>query len=435
MLTWQEMNGKVCACGKPHSTALQVISGRDALLQLPEAVRSLGGSRVFVLCDPNTYKAAGEAVCALLNSHRLPHILYTLPHDRPIPGEETVGNVMLHYDPGCDVIVAVGSGVINDVAKLLSCVSGKPFIIVATAPSMDGYASASSSMERDGLKTSLATRAPDVIIGDSAILCAAPRELMQAGLGDMLAKYVSLAEWRIANLLLGEYYCEEIAALVRSALKKCTDNAAGLLLGNEDAVMAVFDGLVIGGIAMNYAGLSRPASGCEHYISHVLDMRGVSLGTPTRLHGIQVAVGTLISARIYETLRCLTPNKEKATAFVKSFDYNAHKAMLRALLGAGAEGMIRQEEEREHKYDPTTHPARLQKLLENWNGILAILEEELPPASQLEKLLDAIGAPKTLGELGTDDALLPAIFAATKDIRDKYVLSRLCWDLGIIEEI
>jgi glycerol-1-phosphate dehydrogenase [NAD(P)+] len=97
--------------------------------------------------------------------------------------------------------------------------------------------------------------------------------------------------------------------------------------------------------------------------------------------------------------------------------------------------MIRQEEEREHKYDPTTHPARLQKILENWTGILAILEEELPPASQLEKLLDAIGAPKTLGELGTDDALLPAIFAATKDIRDKYVLSRLCWDLGILDDI
>ena len=433
MLTWQEMNGRLCPCGKTHSTDIAVISGRDALLQLPCAIQKLGGRKVFVLCDPNTYKAAGEAVCALLQKNALPHTLYTLPHDHPVPHEETVGSVMMHYDCSCDVIVAVGSGVINDVAKILSCVSGKPFIVVATAPSMDGYASASSSMERDGLKTSLATRAPDVIIGDSAILCAAPRALMQAGLGDMLAKYVSLAEWRIANLLLGEYYCEDIAALVRSALKKCADNAEGLLRGEEAAVMAVFEGLVIGGIAMNYAGLSRPASGCEHYISHVLDMRGVSLGTPTRLHGIQVAVGTLICARLYDKLRSYSPDPKKAEDFVAAFCLQDWNDELRKLLGSSADSMIAQEA-KEQKYDKSTHPARLQKIVASWNSILAILEQELPAATELEKLLDTIGAPKTLEELGTSEGLLPTIFAATKDIRDKYVLSRLCWDLGLLEE-
>lgn len=432
MLTWQEMNGRLCPCGKTHSTDIAVISGRDALLQLPCAIQKLGGRKVFVLCDPNTYKAAGEAVCALLQKNALPHTLYTLPHDHPVPHEETVGSVMMHYDCSCDVIVAVGSGVINDVAKILSCVSGKPFIVVATAPSMDGYASASSSMERDGLKTSLTTRAPDVIIGDSAILCAAPRELMQAGLGDMLAKYVSLAEWRIANLLLGEYYCEDIAALVRSALKKCADNAEGLLRGEEAAVMAVFEGLVIGGIAMNYAGLSRPASGCEHYISHVLDMRGVSLGTPTRLHGIQVAVGTLICARLYDKLRSYSPDPKKAEDFVATFCLQDWNDELRKLLGSSADSMIAQEA-KEQKYNKSTHPARLQKIVASWNSILAILEQELPAATELEKLLDTIGAPKTLEELGTSEGLLPTIFAATKDIRDKYVLSRLCWDLGILE--
>ena len=432
MLTWQEMNGRLCPCGKTHSTDIAVISGRDALLQLPCAIQKLGGSKVFVLCDPNTYKAAGEAVCALLQKNGLPHTLYTLPHDHPVPHEETVGSVMMHYDCSCDVIVAVGSGVINDVAKILSCVSGKPFIVVATAPSMDGYASASSSMERDGLKTSLTTRAPDVIIGDSRILCAAPQELMRAGLGDMLAKYVSLAEWRIANLLLGEYYCEDIAALVRSALKKCADNAEGLLRGEEAAVMAVFEGLVIGGIAMNYAGLSRPASGCEHYISHVLDMRGVSLGTPTRLHGIQVAVGTLICAKLYDKLRTYSPDPKKAEDFVSAFCLQDWNDELRKLLGSSADSMIAQEA-KEQKYDKSTHPARLQKIVASWNSILAILEQELPAATELEKLLDTIGAPKTLEELGTSEGLLPTIFAATKDIRDKYVLSRLCWDLGILE--
>lgn len=433
-MDWKEMNGSPCSCGRIHTTDLRVVSGRGALNCLADEVRALGGTKVFVLCDPNTYQAAGEAACGLLKDAGIAYSLYILPWEHPVPDEHTVGSVMMHYDYSCNCILAVGSGVVNDVAKILSCVTQKPFVIVATAPSMDGYASASSSMERDGLKTSLATRAPDVIIGDSRILCAAPKELMQAGLGDMLAKYVSLAEWRIANLLLGEYYCEDIAKLVRQALKSCTQNARGLLAGEEAAVMAVFEGLVLGGVAMNYAGLSRPASGCEHYISHVLDMRGVSLGMPTHLHGIQVAVGTLLCARIYDRLRTQTPDPQKATAFVADFDLDAWNEKLRRLLGSSADSMIVQEK-KEQKYDKRTHPARLEKILTHWDEILQILEEELPSAQELESVLDTIGAPKTLAELGTDEALWPAIFAATKDIRDKYVLSRLCWDLGILQEV
>ena len=103
----------------------------------------------------------------------------------------------------------------------------------------------------------------------------------------MLAKYVSICEWRIANLITGEYYCETIAQMVRTALKKCVDNAEGLLKRDEEAIKAVFEGLIIGGVAMSYAGVSRPASGVEHYFSHVWDMRALEFGTNMDLHGIQ----------------------------------------------------------------------------------------------------------------------------------------------------
>jgi glycerol-1-phosphate dehydrogenase [NAD(P)+] len=289
-------------------------------------------------------------------------------------------------------------------------------------------------MTRDGLKISLPSRSADVIIGDTDILCQAPLHMMKAGLGDMLAKYVSICEWRIAHLICGEYYCEEIADLIRSALKRCADNAEGLLKRDPAAVEAVFAGLVIGGVAMNYAGLSRPASGVEHYISHVLDMRGAEYGTPVELHGIQCAIGTLIAASLYEKVKTITPDKEKGLAYAASFDQAAWNETLRQLLGKGAESMIALEA-KEGKYDVAKHAPRLEFIVNNWDTILSIIEEEIPSTETLNALMDTIEAPKTLAEIGIDENLLPTVFRATKDIRDKYVLSRLAWDLGILDEL
>ena len=303
------MNGTPCPCGKPHSFSADVVVGKGVVAQLPQFVNKFQAKKPFVLSDVNTYAAAGEKVCQILQEAGFPYRSYSFPCAALEPDEHSVGSAMMHYDTSCDIIIGVGSGVVNDIAKILSNISGKPYIIVGTAPSMDGYASASSSMTRDGLKISLPSRSADVIIGDTDILCQAPLHMMKAGLGDMIAKYVSICEWRISHLITGEYYCEDIAQLIRSALKRCTDNAAGLLKREEAAVQAVFEGLVIGGVAMNYAGLSRPASGVEHYISHVLDMRGAEYGIPVDLHGIQCAVGTVIAVTLYEKIRKICPDR------------------------------------------------------------------------------------------------------------------------------
>ena len=428
------MNGAPCPCGKDHRFTADVVVGEGAIQHIPQYIQKYSGTKVFVLSDKNTYAAAGEKVCAVLTRGGLPYSSYSFPEEHLEPDEKSVGSAVMHYDTACDLIVAVGSGVINDIGKILSNLTGHPYIIVATAPSMDGYASSSSSMTRDGLKISLPSRSADVIIGDTDILCQAPLHMMKAGLGDMLAKYVSICEWRLAQLITGEYYCQEVAQLIRSALKRCTDNAQGLLKREKAAVQAVFEGLVIGGVAMNYAGLSRPASGVEHYISHVLDMRAVEFDTPMDLHGIQCAIGTRIAAGLYEKLHNITPDREKALAHAAAFDYAVHQKMLRNLLGKGAESMITLEV-KEGKYDLTAHATRLETILTCWDTILQIIQEEIPSAQTLDTLLDTIDAPKTLREIGTEESLLPDIFRATKDIRDKYVLSRLAWDLGIEEEL
>ncbi len=428
------LNGVACTCGKVHRFSAEVLTGKGVIAQLPACIQKCGGTRPFLLSDKNTYSAGGAPVCAVLNSAGIEYSSYCFPDAAPEPDEKSVGSAAMHFDSRCDIIVGIGSGVINDIGKLLSSLTGLPYIIVATAPSMDGYASATSSMTRSGLKISLPTRGAEVIIGDTQVLCQAPLHMLKAGLGDMLAKYVSICEWRLSHIITGEYYCEEIASLIRSALQRCVSNAQGLLDRDEAAVEAVFEGLVIGGVAMNYAGLSRPASGVEHYISHVLDMRAAAFGTPADLHGIQCAVGTLIAVKLYEQLAALAPDREHALRNAAQFDYDQWAKQLRTLLGKGADSMI-ELERHEQKYSPTLHAKRLEIIIAHWNDILQIIRQELPSSAALEALLDTLGAPKTLSDIGTDSSMLTDIFHATRDIRDKYVLSRLAWDLGVMEQL
>ena len=93
--------------------------------------------------------------------------------------------------------------------------------------------------------------------------------------------------------------------------------------------------MIISGIATEYAGVSRPASGVEHYISHIFDMRGVSLGQPVDTHGIQCAIATLVSVELYNKLTAYTPNYARAQVFVQGFDYTAHSQSLIAFVGEG----------------------------------------------------------------------------------------------------
>ena len=424
-----------CPCGKKHTSALDMlVSGPGALARLPELLARYDAKKPFLLADRNTFAAAGGRVCEILTQAGFGYASYVFPDERLEPDEHAVGAAVMHFDDSCDLILGVGSGVINDIGKILSRVSGRHYIIVGTAPSMDGYASATSSMAMDGLKVSLNSRCPDVIVGDTDILKNAPMHMLQAGLGDMLAKYISLAEWRIAHLITGEYYCERVAALVRSALDACVKNADGLLRRDEAAVQAVFDGLIIGGVAMAYAGVSRPASGVEHYFSHVWDMRALEFGTPAELHGIQCAIGTLAAVCLYERLRTMTPDAEKARAYVEAFDYEAWAAQLRAFLGRSGETMIALEK-REGKYRKDTHLARFARIQACWPEILRILGEELPSAEALSQLLSRLGMPQDASGIGVDTETMRLCFRATKDIRDKYVLSRLAWDLGVLDEL
>lgn len=426
------MNGVPCSCGKIHSFDCDIYSGRGAIKNLPSALAKYKTEKVFVFADKNTYSVGGEAVESLLSECGIPYSLFVF-EESPKPDERAVGSVVMHCPSDADTVIAIGSGVLNDIGKILTAASGKTYITVATAPSMDGYVSKSSSMCRDGLKVTLASKSPDVVIGDTDILKTAPLKMSVSGIGDMLAKYISICEWRISNLITGEYYCPEIAELTRLALKSCIDAADKLIAGESDAVSAIFEGLLIGSAAMNYAGISRPASGVEHYISHIIDMRYEEFGTPCDFHGIQCAIGTYVATKLYEKLASVTPDYERGVNYAKSFSKDDWNAKLRSLLGRGAESMIKLEE-KEGKYDTGKHAQRLRLIIDRWSDILAIIREELPTSEYLDELFAKLGLPKSPTDIGTPEELLPDVFCASKDIRDKYVLSRLLWDLGLIDE-
>lgn len=425
---------ETCKCGKVHrSSVKEVFGGSGAINRLPEAIDKLGGTKAFILADENTFAAAGDKVTASLDGAGIPFAKYVLKSGC-MPDEKTIGSSFAHFDNSCDVVVGVGSGVINDTSKLVSKVSRRPYISVATAPSMDGYASVTSSMDIDGLKTSLKTKCAEIIIGDTDVLKNAPMRMLRAGLGDMLAKYVSICEWRISHLVTGEYYCEYIASLIRTALKECVDNADGLINRDEKAVEAVFRGLILAGQGMEYAENTRVASGMEHSLSHIWDMRDLAFHTKSDLHGIQCGVATLIAARCYEQLVKIKPCREKAMTYAKNFDLDEWNEQLRAFIGKGAEAMIALDK-KEKKYDLAKHETRLDRIIDGWDEILKIVSDELPSSARIEEILNAIGAPTSCEQIGVDPSTLPMTFRAAKDLRDKYILPRLCWDLGILDEI
>lgn len=423
-----------CSCGKTHSGLLKDCcigenALADALLPLMEKYDI---RYPFVLCDRDTYRAAGERVTEILDQGGISYTLHCIARTKPAPDERIVGEAVMFCDARCDGVLAVGGGEINDTGKILSAARGIPDIYIATAPSMDGFASATSSMEREGLKVSLASRCPDGVIGDAAVLASAPKEMIRAGVGDMIAKYVSLTEWEIAHLLLGEYYCPVVADMVRGALDICVKEAEAAVNGDYEAICHLTEALVLSGLAMNYAGVSRPASGMEHYISHILDMQALEFGTASTFHGIQCGVGTLVALQVYEKLRSITPDKEKALAHAKVFSLQAHEEHLRKQLGKGAEAMIAGEA-KEGKYDAEKHAERLERLLAEYDRIKACMEK-LPSEGEMTVFLEKIGHPTSGREFGVSEDAMREAFLLAEDIRDKYVLGRLLWDLGLLEE-
>lgn len=426
--------GYDCSCGRHHTCAMQFLKiGPGAIQAVPDMIRAMGKKRPFVVCDSNTFRVAGEQVCAILDAANIAYTCYVIPGERLSPAEWEVGSVVMHLDTACDMLLAVGSGVIGDICKVVSHAAGLPTATVGTAPSMDGFASNSSSMEVNHVKLTLYNHAPAGIILDTDILSQAPMRMLWAGLGDVAAKYIALCEWRISHLVTGEYYCEEIADLMRTALKKVVEAADGIAQRDPAAIQSVAEGLVIAGVAMAYAQVSRPASGLEHYFSHMWEMMALERNEPYDLHGIQVGVGTVLAMKLYEKLRQITPDRGVAMTHIDAFDRTQWEAEVHRIFGKTADEILAIEETA-HKNDPAGHADRLERILTHWPEIRKAMDEELPAYEMLLRAMNATGMPTKPSQLNIGLQDVVDAFVGSREIRNKYLTSSLLWDLGLTED-
>ena len=293
-----------CNCGKTHHIEPhRVIYEKGALTRLPEVLSEYTtGRRVVLLMDVRTRDVAGKEAAALLRDADWEVSEIVVPDSAqgtsPVC-DDHMHDWLLRQIEAADVVVPVGSGVLNDLGKWSAFDLNVPYVCFGTAASMNGYASANVATTTRGVKSLLWARPPRTVVSDPAILRDAPYQLTTAGLGDILAKSVSSADWRMNHFLFGDYFCERSVSLIADIEPLYLDHPEDLRERKPKAMEALFHGLLLTGIAMTMAETSAPASGAEHLVSHTLDMMSSLDGVPHDLHGRQVGIGTVLASEVY----------------------------------------------------------------------------------------------------------------------------------------
>ncbi|MDR0326255.1 MAG: iron-containing alcohol dehydrogenase [Oscillospiraceae bacterium] len=338
-------------------------------------IASQGTKIILAVTDPNTRRAAGDALLPTLRNAGLDVRECRFLQDEPLPDEASIGSILAAYSSDIDLILGVGAGTINDLCTYVGAKVKCPSAIVGTAPSMDGYASLGSAMLLGGVKVTPPTQCPIAIFCDTDILKNAPRRMIAAGLGDMLGKYTAMADWKLSHLLTGEPMPEEIVTLVETALQKCVKD--------PHDIQSITEGLILSGIAMSLYGDSRPASGTEHHLAHYWEMRYLKEGKAHVPHGIKVGLAAVAALALWKELPSVTPGAETAPY---------------------------------------------------WDGICHIAKA-LPAPDSLAEMLRNAGAPARPSEIGLTHGILTDSVVYARDRKPQmYTLLQLLGGLGRLED-
>lgn len=411
----QLLQGVDCSCGKHHSCDIKFVAiERGAISHLTHLTE--GYTSILVVADENTYGVGGEKVMAALAGKEVKQVIFS-GKTILIPNETAIDRVTAELS-GIELIVGIGSGVIQDLCKYVSHNNKIPYYIVATAPSMDGYASTGAAMITGGMKVTYSAGIPEAIIADTEILKDAPMDMIQAGYGDIVGKYSALNDWQLSRIVNNEYFCQEIYDMTFDMVHKTLALAEGLVKREEESVKVLMEALVIVGIAMSFAGSSRPASGSEHHLSHYFEITGIVHNEDYFPHGIDVAYSTIVTAGLREEIlnkpwpdQQYRPSREE------------YKAEIQRIYGSVADSCIALQD-KVGLYNKDMLPVYKAKEAE----IRAALAE-MPKASEIEAMLNAVGLDaKEFHRMYSDRKIEDAIWYA-KELKDRYTVLWLHYDL------
>jgi len=403
----KKYNG-ICQCGKSHEMTTEacfIESG--SLSRIDEYISKYGlcGS-CACLYDENTYHATeGRHPTADKEIILSPDGLHADNHG--------VALAMEQLPDKCDYLIAVGSGTIHDITRYCAYKMGIPFVSCPTAASVDGFCSSVAAMTWDGFKKTFTALAPKIVVADLDIISKAPAFLTSSGFGDMIGKFIALADWKISHELTGEYFCPVIHDMTLDATKAVMESAEDIKSGDISAFEKLMYGLLMSGLAMQLLGNSRCASGAEHHISHLIEMQPDGLGIQSdALHGEKVGVGTLIASKEYHKIKN-NPSLLCGDYIPASDDYIAD------MFGERLKESIIKENANDCALGITE-----KNLMSHFEKLKEIIES-IPTYDELIKIYKMLGAKSSLDDISVSEDVLFSLLEYSPLVRNRLTLMRL----------
>ena len=398
-----------CPCGKKHETAIRDVRIESGLVhRVGEILQANGFEKTLLLvADKNTF-AAANGILESLEGFVVELKIYDFLRVSTMDHVREVENLIAGKDIS---VLSVGTGSINDTCRLAAARQNKKLCIFATAPSMDGFASYSAPIVDRGFKFSYDAKSPEVIIGDTKILASAPSELKSAGFGDMIAKYIGLVDWQISALLTGEFYCERIAALTREAVDGLLEMADRVTVDDEYTAGKIFEALLKTGVGMSFAKNSRPASGSEHIIAHLLECVELRDGIIPNYHGDDVGVSTLKMLEYYNILS----QRESIDARKEQVDWETV---------FGFYGTMQDYVKKLNFPVNVIDSVDPDDLKAKWSGIRKIIRS-IPSYDECRTAMEKAGCKLTVQDIGKDEKLFADCIEFSPYMRRRLTLLRL----------
>ena len=412
----------------------------DGALELApvEYRKTWGNACPLIIADRNTWLVAGMALKNIfLAAGYIDTEAFIFPDEQAVYADyahvEIVRRAMENKE---FIAVAVGSGTINDLVKLASYELGRTYMIVPTAPSVDGFTSTGAAITVNGFKITLPCPAPAVVVADSLLLRQAPYPMIASGYGDLSAKITAGADWLIADHLGIEPVVATVWNMVQGSLKAQLSDPQGLAHRDRAVIEGLFLGLVQVGYAMQIYRDSRPASGADHLISHVWEMDHLTFGGKAVSHGFKVAIGTLTSTAIMTELL-----KRSKDDLKHAFESNApilwevREGQIRALIGT--EKGLQVALDISHSKFPTREvlESRRQEILDSWDVLKKRIENQIIPFKQLKEMYRIAQCPTEPTDIGLDKAEHIRGIRIAQLIRKRYTVLDLAYEMGLFDEI